>query len=180
VEEAARPSAAEGAAGGAQADRCALRGGAGRTWQVAGGALYVVMIGLGAATLYVAVGDRLWSWIAAGAYCAYAPLAGLVFAVRGCGHGARAAPRASGAAAGDSQARGFWLHLPLVVPAWILPPAAAGVSVAAGFAWPVAILGSLFALESVVLLPLVARHYICPHCPQRGTCPWMRGGGRRA
>jgi hypothetical protein len=165
--------------GATQPDRCALRGGAGRTWQVVGGALYVAMIALGSATLFVAVEGRVWSWIAAGTYCVYAPAAGLLFAIRGCGHGSRppAAPSADGAE--SSQARGFWLHLPLLVPAWLLPPAAAGVAVWLRSSWLAASLGALFALESMALLPLVARYYICPHCPQRGTCPWMRGSARR-
>ena len=152
------------ALGGEPADRCAL-----------GGGLYVAMTALGAATLFFACGDPPWRWVAAVSFCAYAPAAGLLFALRGCGH--RAGRRGSGPAVDEDgvQARRFWLHLPLVLPAWLLPPAAAGIAIWLRFSWLVVALGALFALESMVVLPLVARFYIGPHCPQKNACPWMRG-----
>ena len=163
--------------GGEVPDRCLLAGGGVHAWQVVGGALYVAMTALGAATLFFACGDPLWGWIAAVAYCAYAPAAGLLFAVRGCAHCAGPPARPPDGDRGTIQARGFWLHLPLVLPAWLLPPVAAGVAVWLRFSWPVVALGALFALESMIVLPLVARFYICPHCPQKDTCPWMGGSG---
>jgi hypothetical protein len=178
AEGAVRLPAQEASAGGEPADRCALRGGAGRTWQVVGGALYIAMIALGAATLFASGDGLFWRWIAAGAYCAYAPAAGALFAIRGCGHGARRPARPPGSGPGNAQARGFWLHLPLLLPAWLLPPAAAGIAIWLRFSWLVVALGALFALESMAVLPLVARFYICPHCPQKDTCPWMRGSAQ--
>lgn len=164
--------------GGEVPDRCLLAGGGVHAWQVVGGVLYVAMTVLGAATLFFACGDPLWRWIATVAYCAYAPAAGMLFASRGCTHcaGRPARPVAIGKA--NTQARGFWLHLPLVLPAWLLPPAAAGIAIWLRFSWLVVAVGALFALESMVLLPLVARFYICPHCPQKDTCPWMRKRAR--
>lgn len=166
------------ALGGEPADRCLLGGGGIHAWQVVGGTLYVAMTALGAATLFFACGDALWSWVATVAYCAYAPATGMLFATRGCAHCAGRPARPPAGDRGNTQARGFWLHLPLVLPAWLLPPAAAGIAVYLRFSWLVAALGALFALESMVVLPLVARFYICPHCPQKDTCPWMKGSAR--
>lgn len=178
AEGAGRFPARTTALGGAPADRCALGGGAGRAWQVVGGGLYVAMTALGAATLFFACGDPLWSWIATAAYCAYAPVAGLLFAIRGCGHRMGRQGLGPTVDEGGVQARGFWLHLPLVLPAWLLPPAAVGIAIWLRFSWLVVALGALFAIESMVVLPLVARFYICPRCPRKGTCPWMRGNAQ--
>jgi hypothetical protein len=174
----ARRTTPGGEPGATQADRCLLAGGGVRAWQVVGGALYVTMTALGTATLFLACGDAIWSWIAAAAYCVYTPAAGLLFAIRGCAHCAGRPARPPDGDGDTAQARGFWLHLPLVLPAWLLPPVAAGVAVWRGFSWSAVTLGALFALESMLLLPLVARFYICPHCPQKDTCPWMRGRAR--
>lgn len=143
--------------------------------QVVGGVLYAAMTALGAATLLFTCGGSLLGWIAAAAYCAYAPAAGLLFAVRGCGHTAKRSTQAPAVDEDSARARGFWLHLPLVLPVGLLPPAAAGIAIWLRFSWLVVALAATFAVESFVVLPLVARFYIGPHCPQKNTCPWMRG-----
>jgi len=148
---------------------------------------YAAMILLGAAT--IALGFPRAPWAAAGAvaygvygvggavwimifvcpYCAY-------YGTRGCpcGYGLVAARLAR---KGDREcfAPKFKRHIPAIVPLWIIPLAAGVIALVQSFnGWLLGLVG-VFAVNSYVLLPLLAQRHSCGDCPQREGCPWMGG-----
>jgi len=68
----------------------------------------------------------------------------------------------------------FKKNIPVIIPLWIAPIVAGGVSLKLDFSiWMLALI-ILFAINSFVILPLLSTKYGCAHCPQKDTCPWMR------
>jgi len=68
----------------------------------------------------------------------------------------------------------FKKNIPVIIPLWIAPIVAGGVSLKLDFSiWMLALI-ILFAIDSFVILPLLSTKYGCAHCPQKDTCPWMR------
>ncbi|MFC1718640.1 hypothetical protein ACFL6S_33620, partial [Candidatus Poribacteria bacterium] len=68
-------------------------------------------------------------------------------------------------------------HIPVIVPLWIAPVVAGGISLILNFSLWILALIVLFAVNSFVFLPLLSRKYGCAHCPQKDKCPWMRQKG---
>jgi hypothetical protein len=126
-------------------------------WAVAG-ALAYVMYG---------VGGALWIMLFVCPYCAF-------YGTRGCpcGYGMIAARLAR---KGDREcfAQKFKRHIPVIVPLWILPLLAGTIALTQSFNGWVLALVSMFAVNSCLVLPLLARRHSCGDCPQRESCPWM-------
>jgi len=69
----------------------------------------------------------------------------------------------------------FKKHIPLIVPIWLIPAGCGGVALYRSFSWPVLVLIVAFAVNSYVILPLVAKRHSCGDCPQRKIVPgWPR------
>ncbi len=150
---------------------------------------YMLMVALGVAVL--AVGLQVspwpqWTWIAAGAYAAYGvigPLWIMVFVCPYCHHhGTRGCPCGYGVISKHLRskrdkecfAEKFRRHIPVIVPLWIIPPAAGVTLAVMHFSWLVAGLVAAFALDAFVVLPLTSTRYACKECPQRDGRPWMK------
>jgi len=68
----------------------------------------------------------------------------------------------------------FKKNIPVIVPLWLAPIVAGGISLKLNFSvWMLALI-ILFAINSFVILLLLSTKYGCAHCPQKDTCPWMR------
>jgi hypothetical protein len=155
-------------------------------WETAAANIpYAAMILLGAATIalgfhlvpwaetgalaYAAygVGGAVWIMVFVCPYCAY-------YGTRGCpcGYGTVAARLAR---KGDREcfAQKFKRHIPVIVPLWIAPLVAGTVALVQSFNGWLLGLVCAFALNSYVVLPLLAKRHSCGDCPQRDGCPWM-------
>ncbi|MEW6252614.1 MAG: hypothetical protein AB1716_18405 [Planctomycetota bacterium] len=147
---------------------------------------YIAMLALGAALLATTL-PTPWPLPAAVAYVLYG-LAGALWIMRficphcvfyatrlcPCGYGAiaaRLAPRGPG----DNFRRQFRRHIPVIVPLWLLPLVPAIPPLLRSFHSGLLIQVLLYAVNSFLVLPLVARWYGCARCPQKATCPWMGG-----
>jgi hypothetical protein len=71
----------------------------------------------------------------------------------------------------------FKKHIPVIVPLWFLPLVAAVPALVRGFTWGLAVLVTAFAVDAFVILPRLSTQHGCRDCPQRQTCPWMKGKG---
>ena len=131
-----------------------------RTPWVVGGALAYALYG---------VGGALWIMIFVCPYCVY-------FGTRGCpcGYGMMAA-RLARKSDREGFAQQFKRHIPVIVPLWIVPLAAGILALVQSFnPWLLGLVG-LFAVNSYVVLPFLAKRHSCGNCPQREGCPWMSG-----
>lgn len=150
---------------------------------------YAAMLVLGAG-VFASTMSHPWNAVAAAGYVVYG-LAGALWIMRficphchfyatrlcPCGYGG-IAPRLAPRGDGERFRRQFRRHIPVIVPLWLLP-LVPGVAALVRGPRPLHVgLVLLFAVNSFVLLPLVARLYGCARCPQKATCPWM-GGCRR-
>ena len=149
---------------------------------------YMIMTILGAVIFFTSVGS-LWRLITAGLYVLYG-IAGAFWIVVfvcpychyydtrlcPCGYGKIAAklrPKKSDTLFTQKYKR----HIPVIVPLWIAPVIAGGISLILNFSlWMLALI-VLFAVNSFIVLPLLSRKYGCAHCPQKDKCPWMRQKG---
>ena len=149
---------------------------------------YLLMGLLGGAVLLAGLGFSPRGWLAAGLYGGYC-LAGALWIVRfvcpychfygsracPCGYGQLAA-RLTPPAPAHNFAGQFRKHIPVIVPLWLIPPAAGLWFLRTNHSpWLPALL-LVFAVDAFVLLPLVARLYGCGHCLQKADCPWMFKG----
>lgn len=155
-------------------------------WETAAAnAPYAAMVVLGAATIMwgfhrtpgavagalayavYGVGGAVWIMVFVCPYCAY-------YGTRGCpcGYGTIAAKLVS---KGDREcfARKFKRHIPVIVPLWLVPVAAGVLALTHAFNGWLLGLVCAFALNSYVVLPLLAKRHSCGDCPQRDGCPWM-------
>jgi hypothetical protein len=148
---------------------------------------YFAMILLGAAIFWVGTSSGTWQWILSGGYVVYGVAGALwimIFvcpwchfydtSLCPCGYG-RIAARLRPKKECEDFSRRFKRHIPAIVPLWLLPAVAGGISIFREFSWLMSGLLAAFALNSYVLLPLLAKHYGCASCPQKDTCPWMGG-----
>jgi len=71
----------------------------------------------------------------------------------------------------------FKKHIPVIVPIWFIPVVCGGIVLYRSFSWPVLVLVVVFAINSFVILPLVAKQHSCADCPQKEDCPWMATSG---
>jgi hypothetical protein len=113
------------------------------------------------------VGGAVWIMIFVCPYCAY-------YGTRGCpcGYGVVAA-RLVRKSELECFAQKFKRHIPVIVPLWIIPVAAGVVALVQSFnGWLLGLVG-VFAVNSYVVLPLLAQRHSCGDCPQREGCPWM-------
>lgn len=149
---------------------------------------YAAMILLGTATLSLGFHFAPWAIAAAGAYFAWG-LGGVLwimifvcpycayFGTRGCpcGYGTVAAKLAN---KGDRECftQKFKRHIPVIVPLWLIPPVAGVTALTRSYdGWLLGLVVA-FAINSFVLLPLLAKRHSCGDCPQRDGCPWMSRG----
>jgi len=144
---------------------------------------YAVMIALGAAVTARPFGAG--GWIAAVGYVLYGLAGTLAFMLLICPHciyhGTRSCPCGYGLLAARLRPRQlanrfaerFKRHVPLIVPLWLIPPAAGAIALIRDFDWTTTVLLAAFAADAFVLLPLVSTRHGCAECPQRADCPWM-------
>ena len=150
---------------------------------------YIMMIVLGAAVLFRSFGVSVWGEVTAAGYALYGLLGALWIMVFvcpfcrfwgtdacPCGYG-KIAARIRGRQPEDRFNEKFKKHIPVIVPLWFLPLVAAAAALARGFTWGMLILVILFALDAFVILPRFSTQHGCRDCPQRQSCPWMKGKG---
>ena len=147
---------------------------------------YALMILLGVAALLLSLYPGRATWGVGGGYLAYGLLGPLWIILFLCPHcpsfGKRSCPCGYGVLSarlrrpGDTSRFGaeFKRHIGVIVPLWLIPPIVAGVTLARGFSWPLAVVLGVFVLNSYVLLPLRSKLRGCKHCGQRAQCPWAR------
>jgi hypothetical protein len=151
---------------------------------------YILMTVLGAGALLLSLTGTRWARVAAGGYVFYGALGALwimVFvcpycrfwgtASCPCGYG-KVAARLRDRRPGDRFNEKFKKHIPVIVPLWFLPLAFAAPALIRGFNWALMILVAAFAVDAFVILPWFSSQHGCRDCPQRGTCPWMKGKDR--
>ena len=150
---------------------------------------YMIMVLLGAAIFLVGFGTSFWGWVAAG-FCIVYGVVGTFWVIMfvcpychyydtkfcPCGYGkisAKLRPKK------DDKLfmKKFKKNIPVIVPLWIAPIVAGGISLILNFSTWMLALTILFVINSFIVLPLVSTRYGCAHCPQRNACPWMRHKG---
>lgn len=148
---------------------------------------YILMTLLGAAVLFRSIDGAPWRWAAAVGYVLYGLVGALWIMVFVCPFcrfwGTDSCPCGYGRIAtwfrqrqgGDRFAEKFKKHIPVIVPLWFLPPVAAVVALVRGFTWGLVVLVVVFAVDAFVILPWFSAQQGCCECPQRQTCPWMKG-----
>ena len=149
---------------------------------------YILMTILGAAIFFMS-GGSLWRWITAGLYALYG-IAGafwiIIFVCPYCHyHDTRLCPCGYGKIAAKLRPKKsdtlftekYRRHIPVIVPLWIAPVIAGGISLILSFSLWMLALVIFFAVNSFIVLPLLSRKYGCAHCPQKDKCPWMRQKG---
>lgn len=148
---------------------------------------YILMTVLGAAVLFQSFSGSAWAHLTAAGYVFYG-LAGafwiMVFVCPfcrfwdtdscPCGYG-KVAAKIRDRQAQDHFNEKFKKHIPVIVPLWFLPLVAAAPALVRGFSVGLAILVIVFALDAFVILPRFSSQHGCRDCPQRQTCPWMKG-----
>lgn len=148
---------------------------------------YIVMTLLGAAVLFRSFGTSVWAQVTAAGYVLYGLIGALwimVFvcpfcrfwgtASCPCGYG-KIAARLRNRRPEDRFNEKFKKHIPVIVPLWFLPLIAAAPVLVRGFTWGFLALVVAFALDAFVILPRLSTQHGCRDCPQRETCPWMKG-----
>ena len=151
---------------------------------------YVAMVFLGSAVFLAGFARTAAGWSVASAYCAYGFAGALWIVLFVCPycrfHGTRLCPCGYGLIAARLRetkdpsrfAEKFRKHIPVIVPLWVVPPAAAGYFLYREPSTLMTLLLAAFLLDAFLLLPLLSRKRACVRCPQRQGCPWMRGHGR--
>ncbi|HEY9172711.1 MAG TPA: hypothetical protein VI136_10550 [Verrucomicrobiae bacterium] len=126
-------------------------------WAVAGALTYAAY----------GVGGAVWIMVFVCPYCAY-------YGTRGCpcGYGTIAAKLV---AKGDREcfAQKFKRHIPVIVLLWIVPVVVGVLALMQSFNGGLLGVVGAFALNSYIVLPLLAKRHSCGDCPQRDGCPWM-------
>ena len=73
----------------------------------------------------------------------------------------------------------FRRHIPVIIPLWLIPIVCGGVALWSSFSWMLAVLVSVFIIESWIILPIVSTNHCCVDCPQKDSCPWMVRGKKK-
>ena len=151
---------------------------------------YAVMIALGAALIWLALRPSHWSWTGAAVYLAYSALGTFWFILFVCPYCGRGTSCPSGYGGIAQALRGdrdrslfpqkFARHVLVIVPLWFAPLVVAAPVLVQGFDLVLASLAAIFALEGLVILPLVSRKWNCGTCERRDDCPWMKRAAERA
>ena len=155
---------------------------------------YIMMTLLGSGVIALGFEMTVWAWIGAGAYFAYG-VAGAVwimlFVCPSCHYyGTRSCPCGYGTISAKLVRKGdrecfadkFRRHIPVIVPLWFIPLGAGGAALlcrsdfTSGFSWRLAAMLAAFAVDALVVLPLVSTRHGCAECPQGDECPWMAHG----
>ncbi len=148
---------------------------------------YILMTVIGAAILLVGWHFSAGGFLAGGAYVLYSIGGALWIVLFICPychfHDTRGCPCGYGQLAGKLRPKKderlfkkkFKRHIPVIVPLWIIPLVGGVVFLMNGRNPVILALMIAFAVNSFVVLPLLARLYGCGHCPQKADCPWMPG-----
>lgn len=148
---------------------------------------YILMTILGAAVLFDSLKGSMWATVAAAGYIFYG-LAGAVWIMIfvcpfcrfwgtdscPCGYG-KIAAKIRNRQPDDRFSEKFKKHIPVIVPLWFLPLIAAVPALIRGFTWGLVILMVVFVVDAFLILPWLSKQHGCRDCPQRQTCPWMKG-----
>jgi len=148
---------------------------------------YILMTIVGAVVLFLALRGMALAGVAAGGYVLYGLVGALWIMVFvcpfcrfwgtdacPCGYG-KVAARLRERQPGDRFNEKFKKHIPVIVPLWFLPLIAAVPALVRGFTWGLLILTVVFVVDAFVILPLFSARHGCRDCPQRESCPWMKG-----
>ncbi len=160
---------------------------------------YAAMIVLGTAVLFLGIPSALSRWVVAVVYLIYG-IAGIfwiiVFLCPFCRYyGTRSCPCGYGQLAArlrrressklktqnlklsmaDCFDKKFKRHIPVIVPLWFIPVLVGVITLIGAFSISLLVLLIIFAVDAFVLLPLLSTKHSCKECPQRDTCPWMKG-----
>lgn len=147
---------------------------------------YAAMVLLGSAVLVVGLNYDGQAWIAAGGYFVYGLLSAFWIIMFLCPHcpsyGSGLCPCGYGAVSGKLRSKGdvtlfsrkFRRHIPVIVPLWLIPPAAGGFFIYREFSWLMVGLLAAFAVDAFLILPFYSRKHGCERCPQKDDCPWMK------
>jgi hypothetical protein len=146
---------------------------------------YMAMVVLGTGTIAVSLGATPWALGGAVGYFTYG-VAGafwiMIFMCPSCAYyGTRECPCGYGMISSRlvrqrEQAcfsKKFKIHIPVIVPIWLIPAACGGYALYRSFSWPLLVLLFSFIIDSYIILPLVAKSHSCAECPQKEDCPWM-------
>ena len=148
---------------------------------------YLLMLMLGAAIIFLTTTEGLLRWLAALGYVLYG-LAGSLWIIAfvcpfchfydtrqcPCGYG-QFAPKFAARQDGGRFAEKFRRHIPVIVPLWLIPPAAGAWTLISHFSIPPLLILIAFLVNSYAILPLLSKRHCCASCPQKTDCPWMRG-----
>ena len=157
---------------------------------------YAAMIVLGTAVLFLSIPSALSRWVVAVVYLIYG-IAGIfwiiVFLCPFCRYyGTRSCPCGYGQLAArlrrkseiedlksqtpaDCFDKKFKRHIPVIVPLWFIPVLVGVITLIGAFSISLLVLLIIFAVDAFVVLPLLSTKHSCKECPQRDTCPWMKG-----
>ena len=159
---------------------------------------YIAMITLGTAVLFVSIRTPLWKWVAPVTYLIYG-VAGVFWIILflcpfcryydtrscPCGYGRIAAklrkqksPDLHNRIPQDCFTEKFKKHIPVIVPLWFIPILVGVTLSVSAFSISLLVLLIAFAVDAFVLLPLLSTKHGCKECPQRDSCPWMKGSRR--
>jgi hypothetical protein len=153
---------------------------------------YASMTVLGTVIFVVGFGSSAWGLTAAAAYLAYGAAGAfwiMIFVCPYCRYwNSRSCPCGYGRIAAKFREKSpvdrfnekFRRHIPVIVPLWFIPVVAGLPLIIRSFSWVLLILLVIFALDAFVVLPLVSTKHGCKECPQKDTCPWMKGKSKPA
>ena len=165
---------------------------------------YIAMIALGTVVLFLSISAALWRWVAAAAYLIYG-IAGVFWIILflcpfcryydtrscPCGYGqiavrlrrrknSKLKTQNSKLWMADCFDKKFKKHIPVIVPLWFIPVLVGVIALIGAISFGLLALVIVFAVDAFVLLPLLSTKHGCKECPQRDTCPWMKGFHRAA
>ena len=148
---------------------------------------YIFMTALGAAVLFRSFKGTVWANVTAAGYVFYGLIGALWIMIFvcpfcrfwdtnacPCGYG-KIAAKIRNRQSEDRFSEKFKKHIPVIIPLWFLPLVAAVPALIRGFTWGLVILMVVFMVDAFVILPLLSTQHGCRDCPQRQTCPWMKG-----
>jgi len=165
---------------------------------------YIAMIALGTVVLFLSISAALWRWVAAAAYLIYG-IAGVFWIILflcpfcryydtrscPCGYGqiavrlrrrknSKLKTQNSKLWMADCFDKKFKKHIPVIVPLWFIPVLVGVIALIGAISFGLLALVIVFAVDAFVLLPLLSTKHGCKECPQRDSCPWMKGFHRAA
>ena len=147
---------------------------------------YILTIALGGWLTLHSVGYGTWGFIFLSSYLFYSVVATLCFIYFLCGYcgsfGPGRCPSGFGFIASKLRRRGrggsfgkrFRMHMPVVIPIWVIPVVIALYCLLMDFSVPVILILTVFVFNSFLVLPILSRKKGCSGCSQRNDCPWMK------